>query len=40
LPEPLKVQVGQLSVERLTELSEALLDFQSLADLEMWLQNN
>jgi len=31
--------VQKLPVEQLEELGEALLDFQSLQDLEQWLEN-
>jgi predicted transposase YdaD len=37
LPESLLSQVQQLSLPQLENLSEALLDFQTLADLERWL---
>jgi predicted transposase YdaD len=40
LPDPFCTQVEQLSLPQLEALSEALLDFQTLADLETWLQNN
>jgi hypothetical protein len=40
LPDALRIQVEQLSLSQLEALSEALLDFQTLADLETWLQNN
>lgn len=32
-------KVQQLSVEKLEELGEALLDFASITDLETWLKN-
>lgn len=32
-------KVQQLSVEKLEELGEALLDFTSVTDLETWLKN-
>jgi heme oxygenase len=32
-------KVQQLSVEKLEELGEALLDFTSITDLETWLKN-
>lgn len=37
LPEELRAQVSELSVEQLEELGEALLDFEELVDLENWL---
>jgi predicted transposase YdaD len=40
LPDSCRTQVEQLSLSQLEALSEALLDFQSLADLEAWLRNN
>jgi hypothetical protein len=40
LPDSRRVQVEQLSLPQLEALSEALLDFQTLADLETWLQSN
>jgi predicted transposase YdaD len=40
LPAPFRTQVEQLSLPQLEALSEALLDFQTLADLEMWLQSS
>jgi predicted transposase YdaD len=40
LPDSRRVQVEQLSLPQLEALSEALLDFQTLADLEVWLQSN
>ena len=33
-------RIDRLTSEQLSELSEALLDFTSLADLEQWLANN
>ncbi|MEA5617140.1 DUF4351 domain-containing protein [Cronbergia sp. UHCC 0137] len=33
-------RVHQLSMEKLEELGESLLDFSSISDLEGWLQNN
>jgi predicted transposase YdaD len=39
LPASLRAQVEQLSLPQLETLGEALLDFQSVADLEAWLQN-
>jgi hypothetical protein len=38
LPESLRSQVEQLSLPQLENLSEALLDFQTLADLQHWLE--
>ena len=38
IPEPLLSQIQGLSVEQLEALSDALLDFSTLADLEGWLQ--
>jgi predicted transposase/invertase (TIGR01784 family) len=40
LSDAFHTQVEQLSLPQLEALSEALLDFQTLADLETWLQNN
>jgi predicted transposase YdaD len=40
LPDAFRIQIEQLSLPQLEALSEALLDFQTLADLETWLQNN
>jgi predicted transposase/invertase (TIGR01784 family) len=40
LSEPLQAQVAVLSPEKLTVLSEALLDFRELAELETWLAEN
>jgi predicted transposase/invertase (TIGR01784 family) len=40
LPDAFRTQVEQLALPQLEALSEALLDFQILADLEAWLQNN
>jgi predicted transposase YdaD len=40
LPDSFRTQVEQLSLPQLEVLSEALLDFKSLKDLEAWLQNN
>jgi hypothetical protein len=37
LPDALRTQVEQLPLPQLEALAEALLDFQSLADLEAWL---
>ena len=35
-----KEQIESLSVERLQQLGEALLDFQALSDLTTWLSEN
>jgi predicted transposase YdaD len=40
LPDAFRTQIEQLSLPQLEMLSEALLDFQTLADLETWLQSN
>jgi hypothetical protein len=40
LPDSRRAQIEQLALPQLEALSEALLDFQTLADLETWLQNN
>jgi hypothetical protein len=40
LPDSYRTQIEQLSLPQLEMLSEALLDFQTLADLETWLQSN
>jgi hypothetical protein len=40
LPDAFRTQIEQLALPQLEALSEALLDFQTLADLEAWLQNN
>jgi predicted transposase/invertase (TIGR01784 family) len=37
LPPELLVRIGGLSIERLEALGEALLDFESVGDLESWL---
>jgi predicted transposase/invertase (TIGR01784 family) len=37
LPEPIPAQVQGCSVEQLNALGEALLDFQTIADLQTWL---
>ncbi len=39
VPEKTKVRIDNLSVNQLEDLSVALLDFSSLADLETWLNN-
>jgi hypothetical protein len=38
IPSPIVSQVEQLSLADLESLTEAIFDFQSLADLENWLQ--
>jgi predicted transposase YdaD len=38
IPSPLLTQIQQLTVPQLEDLSEALLDFTGLADLEGWLR--
>lgn len=38
VPPQLQAQVQSLSIEQLDELSEALFDFASAADLTAWLQ--
>jgi predicted transposase YdaD len=40
LPQLLTTQIEHLSLDQLKTLSEALLDFQSLVDLETWLTNH
>jgi predicted transposase YdaD len=40
LPDSCRIQIEQLTLPQLEALSEALLDFQTSADLETWLQNN
>jgi hypothetical protein len=40
LPDAFRIQIEQLALSQLEALSEALLDFQTLADLEAWLHNN
>jgi predicted transposase YdaD len=37
VPESVRSRVAALSISQLEELGEALLDFTSLADLEVWL---
>lgn len=39
LPQLWRDRVNHLSLEQLENLAEALLDFQSLADLEAWWRN-
>lgn len=38
LPDPIAAKITELSIEPLESLAEALLDFQSIADLEAWLE--
>jgi predicted transposase YdaD len=38
LPEPLVIRIGQLSLAQLEALSIAWLNFQSISDLEAWLE--
>ena len=40
LPEDVRQQVEILSLEELENLGEALLDFSSMADLQVWLEEN
>jgi hypothetical protein len=37
LPQNVRSQINNLSLEQLENLSEALLDFSAIADLEVWL---
>ncbi len=39
LPESVTSKISDLSIEQIESLAEALLDFQSIADLEAWLEN-
>lgn len=39
VPSQLKMQIEKLSLEQLEALTEVLLDFASLDDLVVWLQN-
>ncbi|OUL27617.1 hypothetical protein BV375_19655 [Nostoc sp. 106C] len=39
LPDELQTQIQALSLEKLEALTDALLDFSTLADLEGWLQD-
>ena len=39
IPRSLTEPIGALSVERLENLGEALLDFQGLSDLVSWLEH-
>jgi predicted transposase YdaD len=38
LPQDVRTRVETLSLEQLENLGEALLDFSSMADLQVWLQ--
>jgi hypothetical protein len=40
LPEAVTVQINTLSPTQLESLSETLLDFETLTDLENWLAHN
>jgi predicted transposase YdaD len=40
IPEPIQAQIAVLSLEQLESLSEALLDFQEVADLDAWLSKS
>ncbi len=39
LPESITNKIADLSIEQIETLAEELLDFQSIADLEVWLEN-
>jgi len=39
LSQPLRKRIKTLSLEKLENLGEALLDFQAIADLETWLNS-
>ncbi|MBE9163431.1 MULTISPECIES: Rpn family recombination-promoting nuclease/putative transposase [Microcoleaceae] len=39
LPESITSRIADLSIEQIETLAEELLDFQSIADLEIWLEN-
>ena len=39
LPESVTTKIADLSIEQIETLAEELLDFQSIADLEVWLEN-
>ena len=39
LPESVTTRIADLSIEQIETLAEELLDFQSIADLEVWLEN-
>ena len=40
LPEDVRQRVEVLSLEELENLGEALLDFSSMSDLQVWLEEN
>jgi predicted transposase YdaD len=40
IPDGLRSRINELSVEQLESLGEALLDFQTIADLTTWLDQN
>ncbi|MES1026697.1 DUF4351 domain-containing protein [Gloeocapsa sp. BRSZ] len=40
LPQDLRTQIEALSLEQLENLAEALLDFQSITDIDAWLAEN
>lgn len=40
LPEPVRSQIEALPIAQLELLGEALLDFETIADLDAWLQQN
>ncbi|WP_413198514.1 DUF4351 domain-containing protein [Nostoc piscinale] len=40
LPQTMRSQLDELSVNELEALGEALLDFKQLTDLEFWLLNH
>jgi predicted transposase YdaD len=39
LPESITTKIADLSIEQIETLAEELLDFQSIEDLEVWLEN-
>ncbi|MEG5054080.1 DUF4351 domain-containing protein [Microcoleus sp. B13-B6] len=39
LPESITTRIADLSIEQIETLAEELLDFQSIEDLEVWLEN-
>jgi len=39
LPESITTRIAELSIEQIETLAEELLDFQSIEDLEVWLEN-
>jgi predicted transposase YdaD len=39
LPEALVVKIANLSIAQIEDLAEALLEFQTIADLEAWLNH-